>query len=128
MRKIIAPERKREPAKGGKQTPFCLAERKIIEKLLRCGFTCGEIAKEIGRSKNGVVTEVRNHGGKTFYDGDIAQAKAEHANEQRKKKLSEFNKEKSNKGPLFYMSEKLVNLEMQVEILHDCIKELMKGK
>ncbi len=121
MRKIIAPERTRGPAKGGKQTPFCLAERKIIEKLLRCGFTCGEIAKEIGRSKNGVVTEVRIHGGKVFYDGEMAQAKADFNLEERKKKLAALHKGKYE-GPMKKLYERITNLEMQVEILHDCIR------
>lgn len=125
MKRRLVPERIREPAKGGKQIPFCLEERKKIEKLLRCGFTCGEIAKEIGRSKNGVVTEVRNHGGKVFYDGEIAQAKADFNQEQRKKKLSAINK--GNPGPIAPLYERLTNLELQIEILHDCIKELLKG-
>lgn len=100
MRKITPPIRTRQPAKGGKQTPFCLEERKKIEKLLRCGFTCGEIAKEIGRSKNGVVSEIRINGGKTFYDGDIAQAKAEFKKKEKHKKAAQTLKEKKCEGPI----------------------------
>jgi len=101
--------------------PFSFEERKEIEKLISKGFSCGETALQIGRSKNGVVTEVRKGGGR-FYSAKVAQRLSDKTKLERYKKLSERNK--GNKVT-FRMKQRIENLEMQVEILHDCIKELL---
>ena len=113
---------KRKMAKGGFNKPFSFEERQQIEKHIKAGKSCGETAKLIERSKNGVVTEVRRGGGK-FYSAKIAQNLADSNMEVKYRKLSERNK--GNKVS-FFMKQRIENLEMQVEILHDTIKELMK--
>lgn len=106
---------------GGHHKAITFDERKKIERFIKMGKSCGETAKLIGRSKNGVVTEVRRGGGK-FYSAKAAQNIADTNHEAKYKRLSERNK--GNKVS-FHMKQRIENLEMQVEILHDVIKELM---
>ena len=101
--------------------PFTFEERKKIERYIKMGKSCGETAVLIGRSKNGVVTEVRRGGGK-FYSAKVGQSIVDKNTEEKYRKLSERNK--GNKVS-FFMKHRIENLEMQVEILHDAIKELM---
>jgi IS30 family transposase len=95
-------------------------ERELIEKYVNKGFSCGQIAKIIGRSKNGVVTEVRRGGGMR-YSAKVSQNLMNSKEEARRNKLSEINKGRAGNSPL----KRIENLEMQIEILHDTIKELM---
>jgi IS30 family transposase len=102
-------------------TPFTFEERKEIQKHISKGISCSETARLIGRSKNGVTTEVRKGGGR-FYNAKIAQNLSDKIRSERYEKLSQMNK--SNKVA-FKLKTRIENLEMQVEILHDCIKELL---
>ena len=102
--------------------PLNYNERLEIEKHLRAGKSCSQIALLIGRSKNAVVTEVRRGGGK-LYDAANAQINADKRMSSKYEKLSIRNK--GNKVT-FKMKKRIENLEMQIEILHECIKELMK--
>lgn len=97
-------------------------ERIQIEKYLSQGKKRGEIADLIKRSKNGVNTEIRKNGGPEAYSAIKAQARAEKIREDAYRKLSEFNKKQRENS----LTKRVQNLEMQIEILHDCIKELMK--
>lgn len=106
---------------GRHNKAFTFDERKLIEKHVKTGKSCGDIAKLIGRSKNGVVTEVRRGGGK-FYTAKTGQNIADTNLENKYRKLSERNK---GNNVSFRMKQRIENLEMQVEILHDAIKELM---
>lgn len=96
-------------------------ERKQIEKHIQAGLSCCETARRIGRSKNGVVAEVRKGGGK-HYSAKIAQNLTDKTLEEKYRKLSERSK---GNDVSFRMKRRIENLEMQVEILHDAIKELM---
>lgn len=108
-------------AQGGHNKAFTFEERKKIEWHIKRGKSCGETAQLIGRSKNGVVTEVRRGGGKE-YSAKTGQGIADKNMEEKYRKLSQRNK---GNDVSFRMKQRIENLEMQVEILHDAIKELM---
>lgn len=102
--------------------PLTYEERKRIEKGIKLGLSCGRIAVEIGRSKNGVVSEVRR-GGKHQYTAKEGQRICD---EMRKKKYESLSLlKKKQQPPLFDYKQRIENLEMQVEILHETIKELL---
>ena len=108
-----------------KNKPFTYEERKQIQKHIYKGLSCCQIAKLIGRSKNGVVTEVRKGGGR-FYNAREAQKRCDAVNKERYERLSKLSKEKLSGTTHKPNQEKRIeNLEMQIEILHDCVKELM---
>ncbi len=98
-----------------------LNERKKIEKLIKKGLSCGQIAKEINRSKNGIVVEVRR-GGKEKYNAISAQKEA---NERHKKHGIKKGITLRKKQPVFQMKQRIESLEMQMELLYDKVKELM---
>lgn len=100
--------------------PFTYEERLQIQKHIAAGKSCCETASLIGRSKNGVISEVRRGGGR-FYDAKIAQNLSDKIKHDKYKKLSERN---TGNKVTFKMKKRIENLEMQVEILHDTIKEL----
>ena len=108
--------------KGNK--PITFEERKEIQKLLSKGLSCSEISRYINRSKNGVVTEVRRGGGKDSYLAKKSQKEADLKNSIRCEKLKKINV--GNKIQ-YYMKQRIENLEMQVEILYDTIKEIIKN-
>ena len=99
-------------------------ERQLIEKYIKKGFSCGETAKTIGRSKNAVVTEVRRGGGE-HYSAKIGQNLSDKIQGEKYRKLSERNK--SNKVT-FKMKQRIENLEMQVEILFETIRGILNDK
>ena len=99
-------------------------ERKKIEKLVKCGWSCSQIADAIGRSKNAVVVEIRR-GGKEKYTAKAGQHIADENKRKRNEHLSKLNKGKIGNNPVFRFKERIENLEMQIEILHDAIKEVM---
>lgn len=106
-------------------TPLTYEERKNIKSLLNKGLSCGQIAQKINRSKNGIVHEIRRNGGKDNYDPQIAHTGAKQRNLEKKQKLSLlFGGKKKNTT----LTQRITNLEMQLEILHDVIKGLLNGK
>jgi len=99
-------------------------ERCLIEKLLKKGLSCSEIAKRINRSKNGVITEVRKNGGKEFYNAKEADKNSLLKFEEKKQKLKNINLKNTRQ---YYLKQRIANLEMQVEILYDTLKGLLKN-
>ena len=106
----------------GKCKSLCFEERALIEKFLKMGLTCSEIGRRLGRGKNTIVVEVRNKG-REGYTATKAQKQSDETRSLGYKKLSEIN---SGKKKTYFYKERIENLEMQVEILHETIKELMK--
>ncbi len=106
------------------QTPITFEERKLIQKYIAQGKSCGETARLIGRSKNGVVSEVRKGGGKD-YNAKAAQKITDETRNNRYQALSERNK---GNQVTFKMKQRIENLEMQVEILHDVIKGILNDR
>jgi len=105
-----------------------LAERKQIQRLLRMNFSCSAIAIEIGRSKNGIVSEVRRNGGRRLYDGEKAHNAALERQIKRYENLSIINSKKTDNHPIHRMKIRIDNLEMQLEILYETIKEMKNDK
>jgi len=99
-----------------------LEERKAIQKGLDEGLSGSKIARSLGRSVNASSTEVRKNGGRLYYSAEKAEQSCKKRWFEKYKTLSE--KAKKNKTP-YFMKQRLENLEMQVQILHDAIKELM---
>lgn len=98
------------------------AERIQIQELLAKGFSCGHITTKLGRAKNTIVTEVRNNGGRQGYDATLAQANVS-------KRWAEANKVRSEKNKAagcgsFQYKQSIENMEMQLDILCDVVKEL----
>ncbi len=106
------------------RSPLSIEEREAIEKQLEFGFTASMIGASIGRSKNCIVLEIRRNGGRNKYNAIKAQKNAEERNKNRKLKLSQLNQ---NQTPYFSMRDRIENLEMQVEILSETIKELINA-
>ncbi len=102
--------------------PITFEERKQIEKLLANGFNYSEIANKIGRSKTGVITDVKKIG-KQNYTAKLSQERADKEKKEKYERLT-----KANKGIVFHpinLKLRVESLEMQMEILHDTIRELM---
>ncbi len=100
-------------------------ERENIEKLLKEGLSCGQIAVKINRSKNGIVCEVRKLGKENY----IAKEAERIAQENLIKKYKNIGglAKKRNKEQREITLRKIENLEMQIDILHDTIKEILKN-
>jgi len=105
---------------GGRMDPYTFEERKIIERLLKSGATGKHAAKKLGRSTNGINTEIRKNGGWKEYNAERAQKRAEEMRRDANKKISHALLGKSGPG----VSKRIKNLEMQVEILFETIREL----
>ncbi len=99
-------------------------ERVEIEKLVKQGLSCGAIAKALNRSKNGIVCEVRK-GGKADYCAKRSQKITDEVRWEKYRKLSERNKGIKLDSAVS-LKTRIDNLEMQLEILHDLVKELIK--
>ncbi len=114
--------------RGGKTIPLDLMERKYIEKRLNAleAVSCGQISKELGRGKNTIIVEVRRNGGREKYSATAAQKNAYAMSKARYEKLSNRNKDAIS--PHTRLEIRISNLEMQIEILIDQVKELKSVK
>jgi len=102
-------------------TRLSFKERKLIQKLINENLSLSEISRKLNRSKNCVVVEVRVNGGRSSYTADDAQNRSDLANFEKRNNLHKLNK---NVPKVFLYKERIQNLEMQIEILIDKIKEL----
>ena len=105
-----------------KLKPLTFEERKTIQKGLDEGLSGSKIALSLGRSVNAISTEIRKNGGRLYYSAEKGEKSFKQRSFERYKTVSE--KAKKNKTS-YFMKQRLENLEMQVEILHEAIKELM---
>lgn len=104
--------------------PLTFEERQQIESLWKQGLSGCEISRRINRSSNCVSTEIRIHSVDGKYSAKQSQNQADIAKEKRYQELSERNK-KIYTEPSNY-KQRIENLEMQIEILHDTIQEILK--
>lgn len=77
--------------RGGARRNFSLEERVCIQNYIEKGHSCTKISVMIGRSKNGVVTEVRRGGGRD-YNALRAHTEFMKCKEEQYQKISEANK------------------------------------
>lgn len=101
-------------------------EREQIEELLKTGISCSEVARRIGRSKNGVVNEVRMNGGIKSYKAVSAHESAYERQVIGRQKLRSLNT--NQKRSALTNSLRIDHLEMQVEILVEALQEARDGK
>lgn len=106
----------------GRTFPLTLKERKEIKYFIDQMFSMHEIARKVGRSSTCILNEVRRYGGRDNYDPILAHKKAIDANELRIEKLKKFNYQYSKKS----MEDRISNIEMQIDIIIQTIKELKK--
>lgn len=113
--------------KEKKYTHLTLKERKEIYEWIQKGETLSQIAYNIGRGKNTIIREVRLNGGRDKYN-------PREANDKQRKKILETNvkrvetiKAKGMSNPYQSLCKRIDNLEMQLEIALDVIRE-MKNK
>jgi IS30 family transposase len=110
-----------------------LEEREAIEKLCPSDLSLTQIAATIGRSKNAVVSEVRRHGGRENYNALQAQNHAYEMEKQKRKVLSDLNKEicRGAGGIVARVAkfeESIELLSMQLDILVEQIEKITKEK
>jgi len=105
----------------GYWVPFTFEEKQKIEILLKLGKNASQISKEISRSISGIYKEIKKGGGKNYTAEESERIKNENI-QKVKKGINEHNKKHGN----FKIKKRIENLEMQVEILHEALKELMK--
>ena len=113
------------------KTQLNYKDRKLIEQLINdegVYYSLGAIAEAIGRSKNGVITEVRRNGGRDVYNAQMAQKRACDLKKLRVEKLQKAWKENPMPTPYAKMKERIENLELQIEILIDTIKDMKNDK
>lgn len=104
------------------RTIITFEERQAIEKYLKLGFSASSIARQLERSKNSIVWEVRRNGGREKYNAKLAQKDCDKRNEIRKEKVSYTNSKRSSE---FNYKKRIENIEMQLEILSETIKEFI---
>ncbi len=97
-------------------------ERQLIEKYLKEGKTYVDISILIGRSVNSVATEVRRTGDFP-YNAEKAQQKAI---ERKKEQYEKIRTKIKGTNYLSTLTKRVNNLEMQIEIILDTLKKLMK--
>jgi len=103
-------------------TPLNFKERMILERYAPTSESCRAISLILKRGKNTVVTEYRRTGGRQNYTAEIGQKYADDQRSFRSEHLSKLNA--GQETPYISMRRKMEDLEMQIEILCDTIKQL----
>lgn len=106
------------------RTILTFEERQAIERNLKLGYSASSISRRIGRSKNSIVWEVRRNGGMKNYNAEKAQLQSDIRNSERIQKIKKKNQDQKKPNAIW---QRIENLEMQVEILVETIKELIHG-
>lgn len=99
---------------------LCLEERKKIALMISNGENFSQIARTLGRGKQTIANEIYNFGGREGYDADKANDLSMARKIERQIKCSLTTKKHKNTTVL----SRIENLEMQIEILLDTIKEM----
>ena len=100
-----------------------LEDREKIHFYIKSGLSLSEISRKIYKPKNTVVTEVRRNGGRELYDPVEAQNYHVKLREEANLKRSKKTKNQENNF-LKWIKIKIQNIEFQLDILSDVIKQL----
>ena len=108
------------------QRYLAFEERLLIEEYAKKGLSQCGIARKINRSANCIHKEMKRAG---FKNRDYSAIQAQKISDERQENCNnkkivwnmKTNSQKNNQT-------RIENLEMQVEILHDQIKEILKQK
>jgi IS30 family transposase len=101
---------------------FVLEERKLIQDGIKRNISLSEIAREINRSKNGVVSEVRKYGGREKYNAEKAHALALKI---QVKKYDKISKDQKGQPPNFNMQHRVCELERKMTQMESMIATLL---
>lgn len=97
----------------------------MIKDLLGKSLSCSEISRAIGRARNTVIAEVRRNGGRFLYDPIIAEERYLKGKQERVERCRLIAITGDPQlGQYKILETRIQNLEMQIEILVDMIKEL----
>ncbi len=99
-------------------------ERQKIEEMIKNFYTYSAIARELKRSDMAIGMEVKKNGGKIKYNAQMAQKNSESRRKEGYKKSGA--KRSKQKEEIKSTSERIKFIEMQIDILCDQVRELMK--
>lgn len=102
-------------------------ERKEFYFLLRTGKSIRKIAFIMGRSPTLLNLEIIRNGKRESYDYQKAQESAEERRRVKNEKIR-GRIEPFKEHAMTRMNKRIENLEMQIEILHETIKEILSGR
>lgn len=106
-----------------KSQPLHFWERKIIESMIIDGRSLSCIAVYLSRGRTTILFEVKRNGGRDVYTATKAQENAEQNRMNRNLKTSQSVKGRIA-NPYNVLKQRIENLEMQLEILSETIKEI----
>lgn len=115
-----------EKCRRHKYEPLDLMERKEISRHIKKGFSLSHIATLIQRGKNSVIFEVRRNGGRDNYDPIKAHELSLERKAERHIKCSGTLKGKVP-NPYQILLHRIENLEMQMEIIIETLKDIKHG-
>lgn len=101
-----------------------LEERVKIKRYIDNGYSLFLISQCLKRSKNTIIVEVNKNGGREIYDPVAAQNNADLNKKIRLKALHKGRNSQTQGRTSF--KERIANLEMQVEILTETIRNLKR--
>lgn len=104
-----------------------LEERKTIEKGVKLNYSSREISRQIKRSTNCVISELRLNGRET-YNAENAHNEALKRLTEGRKKISNYNKKLNFHFQERNIFSRITSLEMQLEILIEEIRKLHEAK
>lgn len=125
-----APERQSTDSEKKPEKQYqhlCLSERNTISKRIKQGWCLSAIARELDRGKQTIAAEVSKNGGRNVYDPIVAHDAAMKRKSERDMKCSLANKEKKSRTDE-RLIERIENLEMQLEIFSETLKELTRER
>lgn len=109
---------------GTKLISISFEERQKIEDYLKQNVSGNRIAQLLNRSTTGIQTEILRGGGRDKYSAVNAH---EIYLNNKKERLLKISKNLKGRNPLSPLHKRMQNLEMQIEILTDTIKEILKN-
>ena len=130
FKKKATPEKQDTDLKKKQERQYqhlCLTERNTIARMLKKGSSLAEIARKIGRGKQTIAAEVSKNGGRDAYKAAEAHKSATQRKVERDIKCSYAIKNR------FLLSrddlvERIENLEMQLEIISETLKEVTRER
>lgn len=108
---------------GSKEISY--EERLEIKKYIKKSFSVVSIARLINRPASSVKNEISRNGGRNYYSAELAQKRADTLKKVRyQKTIDLFSKEIiESDDEILKLKERIENLEFQMEIILDFIKE-----
>jgi IS30 family transposase len=93
-----------------------------IEKYIKLDYSGEYIASSLGFSRSGICTEIRRNGGRQKYNAQEAQKRAQRMRFRSTREWVDVCKSEKDE-----FKERISNIEMQIEIILETLKELMKN-